>query len=505
MRKLTVLICLLVILLTSCTQGSSVTPESTLTITQTPIATATYTPSPTATNTPFPDLEGRLFFDMNGSGLPDEASFNYDQARLNSPLNQLIREYISTISDSFYQPEQVVGLQKVIDDYISENPDTLKDQLHPVLLNEIDDYVDANPGIKDGDLITIDEPGLPGYTVCVQNNCVQTDEEGNFSLPNPSGASRASIKITDPYADFPAWAMRYINNWKGAVVVKAYTVAADPQTMARLTTIPRCDADLAALVCKLDEATLQLRDQYLNDTSIIPIANGTSIKSGADNNVGLMQGFLTLPFVSKQVPKPFIWGYFDILGNYFYDDAGKHTSQYNQDGDILAYDGNKRNNEGDWRKIALGELVSGVGDSHDGLDYALPIGNYILSGLSTAKVFGFSSPTDPELRVNIWFEDPTNPGEFIESGGTHMSVQLTMLDQTIYRGQIIGLSGDSGSYPPGLAPQQDHFGLSNRVQGGWKSRDPYRTIITLSPLPNNYWGSDVSYWTSDNTPQFSLP
>jgi molybdopterin converting factor small subunit len=92
---------------------------------------------------------------MNGSGLPDESSFNYDQARLNSPLNQLVLEYISTLPDSFSQPEQVAGLQKVIDNYISENPDTLKDQLHPVILKAIDDYVDANPGVKDGDLIKI--------------------------------------------------------------------------------------------------------------------------------------------------------------------------------------------------------------------------------------------------------------------------------------------------------------------------------------------------------------
>jgi len=502
MRKLTVSICLLVLLLTSCTQGSSVTPESTLIITQTPTATATFTPSPTST--PGPPLEGRLFFDMNGSGLPDESSFNYDQARLNSPLNQLVREYISTLPDSFYQTEQVVGLQMVIDDYISENPDTLKDQLHPVLLKATDDYVNSHPDIKDGDLVTIEEPGLSGYTVCVQNNCVQTDEEGNFSLPNPSGASRASIKITDPYADFPAWAMRYINNWKGAVVVKAYTVAAEPQAIARLTNIPGCNADLVALVCKLNDTTLQLRDQHLNDTSIIPIANGTSIKSGEDNNVGLMQGILTLPFVSEQVPKPYLENYFDIIGPRIFNDNITYNDTLDEI--MLTYDGKYTSPVADFRRVARGEHLIGVDDNHPGLDFILPIGNYIVSGIPTAKVLAFSPLTDPERRINVWFEDPANQGQFYESGAGHLHIPLGILDQTIYRGQIIGLSGDSGSYAPGDPHmQQDHFALAKMIPKGWTYFDPFRTIITLDPIPDNYWGSPVSWWTSDNNPQFSLP
>jgi len=59
------------------------------TATDRPTATATYTPSPTATYTPVPPLEGRLFFDMNGSGLPDEATFNYDPVRLPDPRQPL--------------------------------------------------------------------------------------------------------------------------------------------------------------------------------------------------------------------------------------------------------------------------------------------------------------------------------------------------------------------------------------------------------------------------------
>jgi len=500
MRKLTVLICLLVILLTSCTQGSSVTPESTLTITQTPIATATFTPSPTST--PVPPLEGRLFFDMNGSGLPDEATFNYDEARLNSPINQIVRAYISAFPDSYYQPERLAGLEDTIEEYISAYPDALRDETHPVLLKVIDDYVSAHPGIEDGDLITMDEPGLPGYTVCVQSECAQTDQEGSFSLPNASGASRASIKITDPYADFPAWAMRYINDWKGAVTVPAYTKDIDAATMARLTTIPLCDADLEALVCKLDEDTLQVRDQHLNDTSIIPIAKGTSIKSGQDNNIGLMQGFLTLPFVSEQVPKPFIWGYFDIIGKRILND--NITYNDTQDGIILNYDG-KYNLPIDFSRVLNGEHFSGVGDSHTGLDILLPMGTYELSALPTSKVLSLAGPPSyPEFMTFLWFENPNNPANHYMTVYGHQNNQLVNSDQTVYRGQIIGLSGNSGVDPPPCV-QQVHFDLEERIPEGWFFIDPFRTIITLNPLPDNYWGSPASWWTSDNNPQFSLP
>jgi len=204
----------------------------TATATDKPTVTATHTPSPTATYTPMPPLEGRLFFDMNGSGLPDEASFIYDTVRLADPR----------------QP-----LQSDLD-------------------KSIDDYVSAQPDLNNGDIMTIEEPGLSNYTVCVQANCAQTDAEGNFSLPNPSGASSASIKITDSNAGTPPLEMRYINDWKGPVVIPAYEMDG-----------------------------VQVPEQHLNDTNIIPIENGTFIKLGADNNVGLMQGFRTYTLPTEAV------------------------------------------------------------------------------------------------------------------------------------------------------------------------------------------------------------
>ncbi|MBU4352901.1 MAG: hypothetical protein KJ939_07535, partial [Nanoarchaeota archaeon] len=318
----------------------------TSTATDSPMPTATYTPSPTATYTPVPPLDGRLFFDMNGSGLQDEAIFNYDPARLADPR----------------QP------------------------LQPDLDKSIDAYVSAHPDLKNGDLITIEEPGLSSYTVCVKSDCVQTDAEGNFSLPNPSGTSRVSIKITDPNADNPSLAMRYINDWKGPVVVPAYTKDVDAATMAKLTTIPGCDADLVARVCKLDEDTLQVRDQHLNDTSIIPIGDGMTIVAGKQNEVGLMLGFLTLPFVQEQVPEPFIWNYFDILSVNLW--PSNYTVNDVRNGIVLNYNGeyNQPLNIQQLQRLIAGDLIAGIDDGHPGLDYRVDVGNFIISTLPTSTV-----------------------------------------------------------------------------------------------------------------------
>jgi hypothetical protein len=108
MKKITVLLftALFVSALSACGPAPV---EPTATATQKPSATATVTPVPSATPTPVPPLEGRLFFDMNGSGLPDEASFTYDPERLTDPRQPLQSDLV-----------------KVVEDFVSAHPD-LKD------------------------------------------------------------------------------------------------------------------------------------------------------------------------------------------------------------------------------------------------------------------------------------------------------------------------------------------------------------------------------------------
>lgn len=408
----------------ACTKvnGNTSTPTNTpqaITQTHTPSNTPTFTPSPTN----IPDLEGRLFFDMNGSGLPDEATFNYDSARLTDER----------------QPLQA-DLNKSIDDYVSAHPD-----------------------LKNGDLITIEEPGLSGYTVCVQDDCVQTDPQGNFSLPNKSSASRVSIKVTDPNAGTPALEMRYINQWNKAVVIPAYEMNG-----------------------------VQVPEQHLNDTTVIPLGKGISIKLGADNNVGLMQGFLTLPFSNetwKKVTR--------IVG---YD----HDPRINM---ILSYDGNTL------RCNPFGVGCSGADDGHIGTDYGLP----------SLSVISASLPGDLETWINqngagsrnlrIKSDLNIGGGDNFETVYSHLSVYMIPASVSdwntqnfghFYRGQILALSGHAGTEWDHLHTDT-HFGTDLPIRedaylaGLRREKDPYGV---LEPVPVTFDYERNSIWSVFNLPIF---
>lgn len=81
-----------------------------------------------------------------------------------------------------------------------------------------------------------------------------------------------------------------------------------------------------------------------------------------------------------------------------------------------------------------------------------------------------------------------------ETGNGHLYAYVVHLGQRVYRGQIIGLLGMSGSTWAHL-----HFafhpGWEDRETDAVKTDDPFRDILdTLS----------LSYWTKDNDPQFPL-
>jgi len=57
---------------------------------------------------------------------------------------------------------------------------------------------------------------------------------------------------------------------------------------------------------------VNIPEQNLNDTQVLPLTQGFSAKVGAKNEFGLIQGYLTLPFSYSQTPMPYIWNYFDI-------------------------------------------------------------------------------------------------------------------------------------------------------------------------------------------------
>jgi SdrD B-like domain len=322
------------------------------------------------------------------------------------------------------------------------------------------------------------EPGIAGVAVSVDSKDVAlhatTGSDGSYSIPNVLPGQH-QIYVQSPTQD-PATAFRYINLFKGWVDIPAYEMNG-----------------------------VQVPAQHLPDTEIQPIDRPLSVAVNGSTHldVALMQGFLTLPFVQEQVgTAPLIATYFDIIGRRFFPDDGSFTYEDSKDGVMLSYDG-RYNTDGNPYVVPL---IPGVGDSHNGYDYALPTGNYIVSGLPTGAVWCIDGPPRRlDMPICIWCYCAAE-GLYYSTQDAHLDVHLVGLDQTVYRGQIIGLSGNTGYAPPDPVPAPGlHYDFARKRLGtGWWYLDPYRYTVRLDPLPNNFWGSEASWWTKDNDPQFPL-
>jgi len=406
-----------------------------------PAITQTYTPSPT--NTPFPSdtptytpspttpvpLEGRLFFDMNGSGLQDEATFNYNPA-------------------------------------YGYDPARLTDERQPLqadLLKVITNYMAAHPELKKGDFITIEEPGLSGYTVCVESTCDKTDAEGKFVIADPGASSSPKLTITDPNAGVPALEMGYINKWNGPVVIPAYEING-----------------------------VQVPEQHLNDTEVIPIARGITVKAGQLNEIGLMQGFLTLPFSNetwKKVTR--------IVG---YD----HDPRINM---ILRYDGNTL------RCTPFGVGCFGPDDGHIGTDYGLPSSSVIFASLPGDLETWINQNGAGSRNLRIKNNLNIGGGNNFETDCDHLSVYIIPASVSdwntqnfghFYRGQILALSGHTGTEWDHVHTDM-HFGTDLPIRedaylaGLRREKDPYGV---LEPVPVTFDYERNSLWSVFNLPIF---
>jgi len=352
----------------------------------------------TITPTELPPLTGKLFFDMNGSGLMDESSFNYDPTRLTDE----------------------------------------KQPLQADLLKVVNDYVNSHSELKEGDLITIPEPGLSGYKVCIENDCAMTNQDGSFEIPNTTGKTTAQIQITDSNSNSPALAMRYINEWKGPVVIDAYEMNG-----------------------------VQVPEQHLNDTEVIPITNGINLDHDGDNNIGLMQGFLTYPYYKNSY----------YIGLWFDHSLEK---------------GHYQNYKGDNNPFNNPASVNISGDNHDGTDFSVPIGTDVASMAEGKVNFSDQISTNGPLHTTIEHLD----GKFA-SGTGHHSVLLVLRDEKIYRGQILALSGKSATSWP-------HIHLSFHYDYDKRNEK----IVTTDPFGIIYYSDNnfekLSWWTVHNLPQFPL-
>lgn len=407
----------------SCAPASTTAPVSTET--NTPLPTATFRPEPTTTFTPEPTstpmpipLKGKLFFDMNGSGLPDEATFYYDSSRLTDDR----------------QP------------------------LQPDLLKAISAYAGIHPELKDGDVITIVEPGLSNYQVCISDSCVTTDEHGSFSIQNPSTRSSSKISIIDPNSGISSLAMRFINKWNSSIVIEPYEMNG-----------------------------AQVPEQHLNDTTITAIEKGTIIIADAENIIGLTQGFLTLPY---RITDANLFG----MSTYY---------------DLDTRMGSVRNFAGSPKQIfdpAISAGLEGTGDTHVGIDYEGPEGLFIVnpSGGEVNGVFFNNS------HILVTGLDGTAQQGYGNSYG-HLKTVLVTVGETIYRGQITSVNGKTNTSHPHL-----HYSFTTNLRqldGKDDAIDPYMDLVENLPywaISQSNYNNELSeiligspgYWTVVNLPIF---
>ena len=305
------------------------------------------------------------------------------------------------------------------------------------------------------------EPPVEGVAIRVAGLRTTSAPDGSYSLAGmPAGSQQ--VYVQSPTQE-PATAFRYINKLLGWVDIAAYEMNG-----------------------------VSVAAQRLPDTEVQPMDQPLVVNSseGLSFDVALMQGLLTLPFIRSQVPDPFIWNYFDVLNNQLVCESIR------RDGVSLSYDGT-------YNQIGDPFVpVAGAGDAHTGLDYAVPVGKYVLHAAPTSVVFLIADEV-----VHTMFPDPDDPGRMVKNTYSHLDRPLVELNQTVHRGQIVALSGDSGEdntfpgYGTRKVPQL-HFDLSlTTPERCTQYLDPYRTTFA-GPYPGGYSGSEVSYWTVDNSPRF---
>lgn len=326
---------------------------------------------------------------------------------------------------------------------------------------------------KNGSGIQEDEPLIPNIEICGKSiddrwSCVFSDENGSFELKSISIFSDdIFLKLSDPNSDDPKTAYRCINYFHKSVQIDEYV-----------------------------KEGFKVNTQELNETEIILIENILVIPPKENLNIGLMQGFLTLPFPSGY--PAFILGYADIDGEKRWQENGRSMNYL---GETLDWTRVKPNSSTSSTKIKSQTLVfpgiTGTHDAHAGIDYRIE--------LYTPLVASFPGTVYRFHRDNGWnisVSHKIGNSNFSTFYGHVDSKLLVDIDQYVHRGQIIGLSSntsdkDSGNDFGGIL----HFSLTRGKQyTPSQDIDPYRNVSNFEfPLASKH-----SYWTVDNIPQFPL-
>jgi murein DD-endopeptidase MepM/ murein hydrolase activator NlpD len=177
------------------------------------------------------------------------------------------------------------------------------------------------------------------------------------------------------------------------------------------------------------------------------------LTESGEADIGLMEGFLTLPFLSGAKSK--LIGYFD------HDPAPGKVKNYLGDTTLLSWPDR-----------------TGTEDGHQGIDWILPLGTDLVAS-APGRIDRIDQNEYAAMYIDVIHSNST-----VTSYG-HISKALRTVGEWVERGDVVALSGDSG------VPGKPHIHFALFREG--TPVDPFRDIFGDSP----------GYWTKDNDPHFA--
>jgi hypothetical protein len=210
---------------------------------------------------------------------------------------------------------------------------------------------------------------------------------------------------------------------------------------------------------------------------------GISVGNSTRKDIGLMEGFLTLPTPSG-VP-------YEV--DRFYD-RDPDPDKYLWWNGVTGYDRN---------------MNRGYSPNHDGIDYYLKEGNPLVSPApGTVESINYEDPGGNYIIIRHANGYRTSCG--------HISKAVVNVGEQVTRGQIIAISGKSGRNTELANYPHNHFRLT---YGRTMAIDPYAPTFKMPPQYSGYydlqggahWVSSPiesspnmdSHWTKNNDPQYA--
>lgn len=225
-------------------------------------------------------------------------------------------------------------------------------------------------------------------------------------------------------------------------------------------------------MCESAAEYRSVKDHYM-----VSVANDTQ------KDIGLMEGFLTVPF-SRMT---------------------KHSIG-------RCYDWDQRIGRVEWWNGKTYEYINrqgiGADDDHTGIDFDAKEGEQVLAPAPGTVVFAGLGPNPESLVVDIQHDYG------FKTSYNHLSKILVSAGQRVERGEAIGLVGATGTFYPHLHfelyqpwsqgpvifdPYRPTFKVTDDRSGCWalKAREKYWLRLPADQNPNLF-----GYWTKENDPQF---